>query len=489
MNRNHFLALLLLLPLLLVPRSGFAQQLCADATDETQCEKKVNAALLKNVSLAKELEGKEAQAAIQALKEKISDESARELLNKVFPEIAELPGASAAFENFLNRLRIGVTTEGSDDMPALALDFTDFLGLSSEDGYKLQAVARDPLLDEDLSKQLSQENRDKKTKGLGSFDDVLVSFAYSPSTLRLGNNLGAHQLLIDDLFRRLLAQTEAPALAANEAKRARERLSDSLPDEAFSDQDLVVFDKITDPDRRREYREAVERAAVAEATRISSVSKALGDVDFFKIADLVANQPQLVIKAMRTVRDELVGPEETTLKVSYEQGFVNMNGLRKALAACKPEAVTACYTSYLTGRRAQLAKAQNRLTFSLDWTRLQDYRPTIDGVSLDRPGKDRRTVMATFGRNLRVDVNGEFTSRFDLTTSWEDWSDDPLHQDRGLASLSFTQKVTNDMSLVLGAVWASKPKFRGEVDKEVSARFGLTYRFLDAEGKEIMRSK
>jgi hypothetical protein len=346
------------------------------------------------------------------------------------------------------------------------------------------------VLDEDLSTQLSQENQDKRSKGLGSFDDVLVSFAYSPSTLRLGNNLGAHQLLIDDLFRRLLAQTEAPALAANEAKQARERLSDSLPDDAFSDQDLVVFDKITDPDRRREYREAVERAAVAEATRISSVSKALGDVDFFKIADLVANQPQLVVKAMRTVRDELVGPEETTLKVSYEQGFVNMNGLRKALAACKPEAVTACYTSYLTGRRAQLAKAQNRLTFSLDWTRLQDYHPTVDGVSLDRPGKDRRTVMATFGRNLRTDdVTGEFTSRFDLTTSWEDWSDDPLHQDRGLASLSFTQKVTNDMSLVLGAVWASKPRFRGEVDKEVSARFGLTYRFLDAKGKEIMRSK
>lgn len=488
MSRNRVSIFFLLLPLLLISQRGFAQQFCADATDETQCEDNVNKVLLKDVALAPELKGDKARAAIQALQEQTTDKTARELLSKVFPEIAALPGASAAFEDFLNRLRIGVTTEGTDKMPALALDFTNFLGLSTKDGYKVQAVARDPLLDEGLSKQLSQENRDKRTKGLGSFDDVLVTFAYSPSTLHLGNNLGANQLLIDDLFRRFLAQDEALAAKATEAKTARKNLARELPAEAFSPATgLVQFDKITDPERKRQFREAVEQAAVAEANRLSSVFKTLNSASFFKIADLVANQPQLVVKAMRTVRDEFVGPEETTLKVSYEQGFVNMNGLRRALAACKPEAITTCYTSYLTGRRAQLAKAQNRLTFSLDWTQRQDYRPTVDGVSLDRPGKDRRTAVATFGRNLRVDVNGEFTSRFDLTTSWEDWSDDPLHQDRGLASLSFTQKVTTDMSLVLGAVWASKPQFRGQVDKEVSARFGLTYRFLDAKGKEIMR--
>ena len=164
-----------------------------------------------------------------------------------------------------------------------------------------------------------------------------------------------------------------------------------------------------------------------------------------------------------------------------------MNSLRRALAACKPEEMTACYTAYLTDRRAQLAKAQNRLTFSLDWTRQQKYHPTVDGVSLDVAGKERWTIIGAFGRNLRVGLDGKFTSRFDFTGSWEDWSDDPMHQDRGLANLSFTQKVTDDMSLVLGAVWASKPEFRGEVDREVSACFGLTYRFLDNEGKRIVR--
>ncbi len=488
MSRNRLPIFFILLPLLLISQRGFAQQFCTDAADEDTCVQNVNAALLKGVPLAKELTGDKAQAALNELKEQVAvPDSASALLNKISPEIAALPGASTAFDDFLNRLRIGVTTEGSDDMPDLVIDFTDFLGLAAKDGYKVQAVARNPVLDEDLSTKLSQEDRDKRTKGLGSFDDVLVSFAYSPSTLYLGNNLGANQLLIDDLFRRLLAQNEALAAKATEAKTAREKLASELSDEVLSGKKGVEFDKIPGLERRKQFRDAVERAAVAEATRLSALQTILNRAQFFKIADLVANQPQLVVKATRAVRDELVGPEETTLKVSYEYGFVNMNGLRSALAACKPEEMTTCYTGYLTERRDQLAKDQNRFTFSLDWTQQKDYRPTVDGVSLSRPGKDRWTIATTFGRNLRVDVDGNVTTRFDLKASWEDWSDDPMHQDRGVANLSFTQKVTGDMSLVLGAVWASKPEFRGQVDKAVSARFGLTYRFLDAKGKEIMR--
>ena len=499
MKRTILSTLLVLSLLPFIPQRGLAQRFCAQATNEEDCQKKVDAALIKKGILATQLEAKEAQAAIAKLqegdsseaRERLTDGVARELLDKVAPEIAALPGTGAALEDFLNRLRIGLTSEGPDNMQALAFDFTDFFGLSTEDGYKLQAVARDPVLFEALSTELSEENRDKRTKGLGAFDDVLVSLAYSPSTPHFGTNLGASQILIDELFERFLKQEGELADLADTAATAKDNLARSLqrdfPAAVDAETGTLIFAKITDAERQQKFREVVEQAAVAEATRLSSLHQILTRSGFFKIADLVANQPQLVVKATGTVRDELTGPEETTLKVSYEQGFVNMNSLRRRLAACKPEELTSCYTSYLTTRRAQIAKDQNRLTFSLDWTRQQDYHPAVDGVSLDVPGKERWTIAAAYGRNLRVDVNGKFTSRFDFKGSWEDWSDDPLHQDRGLANLSFTQKVTDNMSLVLGAVWASKPELRGEVDKEVSARFGLTYRFLDEKGKEIMR--
>jgi hypothetical protein len=79
------------------------------------------------------------------------------------------------------------------------------------------------------------------------------------------------------------------------------------------------------------------------------------------------------------------------------------------------------------------------------------------------------------GRNLRVEDDGTASLRADLTGSWEEWSDDPAHQDRGLLKLALTQRIDNDTSAVVGSVWATKPEFRGEVDKEVTARFGLTF--------------
>jgi len=495
MNRKNLLLLFLLLPLLFVPQRVLALQFCATAETPTKCTEAVNDKLVPAGLLATELSGDAAKTALQKLQEDTEDTAASGLLTKVFPEIAAVPGASAALEDFLNRMKIGLTSEGPDNMQALGFDFTNFLGLPINDGYKLQAVARDPVLFEALSTKLTEEDRDKSNKALGAFDDVLVSFSYSPSTSHWGNNLGANQLLIDELFKRVLAQTTAAqAAAATQALGAKEDLLDEiteelrLSDEAFDENgELRAFNLITNEARELEYRKAVENLAVANAKSVSAMSDALKKIDFFKVADLVANQPQLVFKATTTIRDELTGPQESTLKLSYEHGFVNMNSLRQA---CKPpQDMVACFTSYMTDNQAQLAKAQNRLTFSLDWTRQKDYDPMVDGVRLDMPmpGKDRLTITGAFGRNLRVDQEGNFTSRFDLTGSWEDWSDDPMHQDRGLANLSFTQKVTGDMSLVLGAVWASKPEFRGEVDKEVSARFGLTYRFLDKNGKDAMK--
>ncbi len=491
------LVLAMLVATILGSAPGTAElKYCQNAKSEEDCEAAVRKALVPSGALATVLSAEEAESLVSNLRQEgqgmMEQGAAKNLLEKVAPEITALPGASAAFEDFLARLKIGTSSEGLDDMQALALDLTGFLGLPVKSGYKVQALAKEAALFEDLSKKLSVENREKRTKGLGDFDDLLVTFSFSPSTSRLGRNLGANQILTDELFGRFLAEGDALAVEAGDAAVKVGRLAQPLllredSRAAFSGDEVIDFGQIQDPSLRQQYQEAVETAAVAEYSHLANLSKTLKQAEFFKLADLVANQPQLVLKATRSVRNELVGPEETTLKVSYEMGFVNMNSLRRALSACKPTEMTTCYTSYLTDNRAALAKDGYRLTFSLDWTKREDYNLAIDNVSVKDPGRDRWCVSTTYGRNLRVDENGKFTSRIDLTGSWQDWSDDPTHQDRALANLSLTQKVSDDFSLVLGAVWASKPEFRGQVDKEVSARFGLTYRFLDKEGKEIMR--
>jgi len=67
--------------------------------------------------------------------------------------------------------------------------------------------------------------------------------------------------------------------------------------------------------------------------------------------------------------------------------------------------------------------------------------------------------------------------RLDFTASYEDVSDDPAKNDRGIANLTFTYPIANGTFLSIGAVYASKPQYRGDVDKELNARAGLLYKF------------
>lgn len=421
------------------------------------------------------------------------------LLAKLFPEISALPGAGAAFDDFLSRLKIGVTTEGLDDEQALAFELTDFLGLSTEDGYKVRTVARAAKLFDDLSKKLSDENRQKREKSLGDFDDLEVAFSYSPMTDHLGINLASYQSLTDDLFGAVLDRAEAMnsemaaerrkadllfADVGTEVEKARQR--GELDDSHFNgDGEFIgTFGDIPDKALGLRFRDAVEQAATIGEKRQSLIVKTLGDSKFFRVADLVANQPQIVVSATRTVRNELVGPEMSTFKFSYEAGFVNVNSLRRSVAGCKGELLD-CYTAYLTPERLANAARNQRLTASIDWSRVEDFHLLVDGAQVDADRVDRLTGSLTFGRNLRYDEAGKVLAHVDLEASYEDWSDDADHQNRAFAKLTFSQKVSDDISATVGVVWASKPEFRGEVDKDISARVGLTYRFVDKNGKEL----
>ena len=74
---------------------------------------------------------------------------------------------------------------------------------------------------------------------------------------------------------------------------------------------------------------------------------------------------------------------------------------------------------------------------------------------------------------------GERRARLDISVGYEDFSDDPLRQDRGLATVAVTYPLMEGFYLSLGAVYATKPEFRGDVDAELSARAGFTYKILE----------
>lgn len=66
--------------------------------------------------------------------------------------------------------------------------------------------------------------------------------------------------------------------------------------------------------------------------------------------------------------------------------------------------------------------------------------------------------------------------RFDLEAKHEDVSGDPMKNDRTIAAATLTQNLIDGNVLSFGVVFASKPEYLGEVDKELSARVGLKYK-------------
>jgi aspartyl aminopeptidase len=61
---------------------------------------------------------------------------------------------------------------------------------------------------------------------------------------------------------------------------------------------------------------------------------------------------------------------------------------------------------------------------------------------------------------------------------YEDFSDDPARQDRGVVTATFTYPVSQGFFVSVDAVHATKPEFCGDVDDELSARAGLVYKVI-----------
>jgi hypothetical protein len=62
--------------------------------------------------------------------------------------------------------------------------------------------------------------------------------------------------------------------------------------------------------------------------------------------------------------------------------------------------------------------------------------------------------------------------RLDLVANYEDVSDDPMRQNRGVATLTVTRRF-GSMAVPFGIVYATRGEFLGEVDKQLSAHVGL----------------
>ena len=182
------------------------------------------------------------------------------------------------------------------------------------------------------------------------------------------------------------------------------------------------------------------------------------------------------------IRQDLVGPNEFSGSVRYEAGFTNMNGLRRACLSSAKTAITLdCLRGYARdpGRQASL-KRGDRFFVALSYARRSDYDITLedDAVTIGLDGTWDFTGELGFGRYVAFNRDGEQIGRVDLSAMYVHHQDDPDRENRFVGSATYTQRINPSLALAAGVSYASRPEFLEEVERKVTARFGLRYKLI-----------
>jgi hypothetical protein len=367
---------------------------------------------------------------------------------------------------------------------------------------RFQTILREPEIYEPLRAALPEANREERTaaltRELGDFDDIRLGLAWNMESGAFGRTFESYRPVVANLFDLELAQfSQRPGVNDEKARLDREmqrayrnaftgiKQSDVRTDQgcSFDSLDIGALQlRCLQPDARDRLVEVIDRAVRAAEAVEAELDDQLERTGFYDLADLVNNQPQLSLQLNVELRSDLAGPNEVSGVVRYETGFANVNGLRRACASgAESDVSVECLRDYARspGQQASLQRG-DRFFVSVSYAHRQDYAVAIaeDDVTLDLPGTWDLAGELGFGRYVAFKRNGEQVGRIDLSAQYVHHEDDPERQSRFVGSATYTQRVSESMSLAAGVSYASRPEFLEEVDHKVSANFGLRYKLI-----------
>jgi hypothetical protein len=366
-------------------------------------------------------------------------------------------------------------------------------GLAKDKNAQLQAVVNSqPKVAKSLSDQLNAATRDETVKklqdGLGDLDDYALSFTYNWSDDSHGRGFNTYRnrfLALTELSRR---QTQAALGTDPDALRALGTAVQEIQSD-FEDPFQVTFAEIgrkKGTETRNRLMRLTEAAAAADSARLDKARQSLTAAGLDHFGELLDNQPQLYLTGQKRFRDPVVGTDETSAKLTYEWSMASFNqamtkDCHTRLNTPNPAALDdgilkTCldqYTAFVDANLAEL-KTGNRFSLSAEYL-------DIPAETLDRPNDGVTGIKLAGAKKLVVSAGwtrlfpagpGVQPMRLDLVANYEDVSDDPMRQNRGVATLTVTRRF-GSMAVPFGIVYATRGEFLGEVDKQLSAHIGL----------------
>ena len=413
------------------------------------------------------------------------------------------PGFSSAIGDFLPTLAgaLGLTqTTTQDGATSLETNLRLPFG-SSVQRVRLQALIRKPTIYQSLQDSLPAASRNERvdalTKTLNDYDDVGVNLAWNLENGTFGRHFDIARPLATRLVRAGIDKLNQDERAIADSVYLMELINSEaglsattrdLPEcrAAPNLVDSVAPLSCFTPTERAKLTAAMIQSLKTTRVNEEQLHHLLVNGGFFRLTELVNNQPQLSFEAGLDLRRDLVGPNDFTVTTRYEGGFANFNGLRRygreQCGAVTETAIdAACFQRYLADPGVVSAiKHGDRFFLSGTFTRRQDYRLSLptDSVNLVLAGTWDFTASAGYGRYVAFSSTGDELGRIDLSGDYILHHDDPIRQNRLVLAGTFTYRLSAGLSIAAGVSYASKPEFLTGVDKKFGANFGLRYKLL-----------
>lgn len=401
---------------------------------------------------------------------------------------SQVSPTASAMQDFLSMLSASLQSSSlTSNGNALTFDWNPAIGKYQP--LKIEAVFNQPTLSAAATTAFGTNAAGLSTvkDSLTNTDDVTGSLTYSPATTRVGRSIEPHRAF----FATLLSSAFTSSPEADDA--LIQALQAAGITTATFGQPINV--SVTDPVKQKDLIAKLEASAKAQQQSLSSIDRLSRS-----FAKLLNNQPQPYISLQYHERNELVGPSETVLKATYELGFLNLNSFMKDYRAqCDPlilaqnndpTAIQKCIgllEAYAGNTGPDDGGGGGRIAFSLEYHDSQAVNVDLTQYSVKYDIDSGRSLVGSLtGGWIVAPRPNRKSGRIDLSVSYEDIRNAAVLtgvtpppadvQDRLVASVTYTQKITDTISFPVSLVYANHAAYLSNVDRKLNAHFGLQYK-------------
>jgi hypothetical protein len=392
-----------------------------------------------------------------------------------------LPNGTS-LRDFLNFFAASVetatVTEGEN---AVTLDWN--IPFAVNDKIKLQTIFTKPGISADLTEKLAAQSVPvtSLTDSLTETDDISASATYAPQNRVFGRSLEAHDELLSALVDSATSDEGEELLRLAQANFGVDVRGNAVT--------VATLMKDLTPVARAQF----ERSAIAEQ-RLAAAHQNVVD----SLATLLNNQPQIYGTVVYHARDKLAGASEASAKVTYEIGANSLNSfLRKNRDRCGSIAdirntqkeglrlSTTCVGTMAAFARQPgsdtKARASTRLAVAVEYKQIRANRFELTEpvtIAIDTPHSHSLVYSVTLGIPVATTLENR-EGRFDVALNYDNVSNDATRKDRFVGSVTYTQKLTDTLTLPLSLVYANHANYLPDTHRKMGVHFGLNYKLPD----------